>query len=385
MRSFVILMLIIVLLSCTVFAETGNSSLRIFGYFQNTYQHQYTTYNSDKFNSSSFLLQQLNLFLQRDINQNWTSFVNFELLNNYSSYRQWGAYNIEEAWIKYRLNENFNLKLGLQIPIFNYFNEIKNRTPLIPYVIRPLVYETSFSEFISTEEFTPARTFVQAYGFYQLNSAKLDYAVYLGNSPNVNSDPRYGQTGVDTTETFLIGGRLGIRYKELTLGFSGTYDKTNSYVGVEKYIGGKKNQFKDMKRGRIGGDFSYFWNKFSFWSEFILVIYDDDVEDKDLNRKFYYITAGYRISDQLLIYIGNMYSDENFSNEIIEFEGIEEDLIISEATVSMQVPHFGFSYTHNDRIVFKGQYGRVMVDSDINDKCHNQDANYYGLAVSVFF
>ena len=100
--------------------------------------------------SITFNLQQLNMFFQRDITQQWTSFVNVEILNNYSSSRQWGALNLEEAWVKYRRNNFFSLKLGLQIPIFNNLNEIKNRTPLLPYIIRPLVYETSMSEAISS-------------------------------------------------------------------------------------------------------------------------------------------------------------------------------------------------------------------------------------------
>jgi hypothetical protein len=92
-------------------------------------------------------------------------FCQFEVLNTFSSSRQWGAFNVEEAWVKYNPNMRFNLKLGLQIPIFNNLNEIKNRTPLLPYIIRPLVYETSFGEIFPIEEFVPARAFVQAYGF----------------------------------------------------------------------------------------------------------------------------------------------------------------------------------------------------------------------------
>ena len=39
------------------------------------------------------------------------------------------AFNLKEAWVRYLMSGAFNLKLGLQIPIFNHFNEIKNKMP----------------------------------------------------------------------------------------------------------------------------------------------------------------------------------------------------------------------------------------------------------------
>ena len=204
------------------FAQTEESDLRIFGYFQSSFQH-WTAIKPGGFNPgrpafNSFSVQQLNMFFQKDLARHWRAFINIEVLNNFSSSRQWGSLNLEEAWVRYRYNEHFKLKFGLLIPIFNHLNEIKNRTPLLPYVIRPLVYESSFSEFISVEEYIPARAFIQAYGFLPSTEAKLDYAIYLGNSPNINDREFFGPTGVDTTDTFLVGGRVGFRYKELKLG-----------------------------------------------------------------------------------------------------------------------------------------------------------------------
>ena len=172
-------------------AAAEDDELRVFGYSQNMLRHV----NDDMFDSNSFLLQQLNIFLQKPLGPRWTSFVNLEMVNSYSSFRRWGAFNLEEAWVRYRLNREFNLKLGLQIPIFNNFNEIKSQTPLIPYIIRPLVYESSFNEIILLDEFTPGRAFVQAYGFMPRGEVKIDYALYLGNSPNINGDA--GGTCID--------------------------------------------------------------------------------------------------------------------------------------------------------------------------------------------
>jgi hypothetical protein len=146
----------------------------------------------------------------------------------------------------------FNLKLGLQIPTFNNLNEFKNRTPLLPFIIRPLVYETSFGEFLALKDFVPARAFVQAYGFLPAGETKFDYAVYLGNSPNINTEPTRGQTGVDTTTAFLVGGRLGIRYGELKLGLSATYDKTNGLADLADTLHRRPAELQELPFTRLG-------------------------------------------------------------------------------------------------------------------------------------
>ncbi|MDH3217543.1 MAG: hypothetical protein OEN01_14875, partial [Candidatus Krumholzibacteria bacterium] len=64
-------------------AQRGESDLNIFGYFQVSLTHQATTDGDEKDNT--FNIQQLNLFLQKDLGKRWTSLVNFELVNNFSS------------------------------------------------------------------------------------------------------------------------------------------------------------------------------------------------------------------------------------------------------------------------------------------------------------
>ena len=166
------------------FAQSEETPIRIFGYFQNSLQH-WTALDFEtshpQFSAperrpaqNSFNLQQLNLFFSKNLARHWRAFVNFEILNSFSSQRQWGAINMEEAWVRYKASDRLNLKLGLLIPVFNNLNEIKNRTPLLPYIIRPLVYETSFSEFFgAVEEGTPARAFAQASGVIPAGKAKL--------------------------------------------------------------------------------------------------------------------------------------------------------------------------------------------------------------------
>ena len=145
-RKRTLILCFLLLATASAGAQSQEKPLRIFGYFQNSFQ-QWTAFEFRP-KQNSFSLQQLNLFFQKDLGTNWTAFVNFEFLNNFSSSRQWGSANLEETWVKYRASMRFNLKLGLLVPIFNNLHEIKNRTPLLPYIIRPLAYETSFSEFI---------------------------------------------------------------------------------------------------------------------------------------------------------------------------------------------------------------------------------------------
>jgi hypothetical protein len=362
-------------------AQREDTPLRIFGYFQNSLQHWTVSIYQPAQNS--FSLQQLNLFLQKDLGRNWTAFVNFEALNTFSSSRRWGAFNLEEAWVKYASNEKFNLKLGLQIPIFNNLNEIKNRTPLLPYIVRPLVYETSFGEFFPLEEFVPARAFVQAYGFLPAGEAKFEYAVYLGNSPNINADPENGQTGIDTTTTFLIGGRVGIRYRELKLGVSATREKTNGFSELAIPFGRPAADLQELPLKRLGGDLSYDLANFSLESEFIHAEVDAGIPELELSLKFYYATLGYHFSNALFGY-GSYWITDAHVAVLIPVVGQREDDDTRVSTV-------GLSYDLNDKIRLKAQFARVRDDTDIQKvpqdlsvKKHDR-FKVWAMAISVFF
>jgi hypothetical protein len=379
-RSTVSLLLLSLVVSDSL-AQREDAPLKVFGYFQNSLQH-WTAF-VDHPTQNSFNLQQLNLFFQKDLSRNWTAFVNFEALNTFSSSRQWGALNLEEAWVKYAPNMRFNLKLGLQIPIFNNLNEIKNRTPLLPYIIRPLVYETSFGEFFPLEEFVPARAFAQAYGFFPSGETKFDYAVYLGNSPNINNDPERGQTGVDTTTTFLVGGRLGIRHRELKLGLSATYEQFNDFINLAPLLGRQPAELEELPVTRLGGDLSYHFANFSFESEFILVDVHTGIPEMELALAFYYATLGYHFTEELFGYGSYLYTDVHRAL-LIPDVGVKED-------EDLFVPTMGLSYDLNDRIRLKGQFARIidqdklqLVSQDVVVKTE-ATFNVWALAVSVFF
>jgi hypothetical protein len=275
--------------------------------------------------------------------------------------------------------------LGLQIPIFNNLNEIKNRTPLLPYIIRPLAYETSFAEFIELEELVPARAYVQSYGFLPFGDLKIDYAAYIGNSPNINSLTEHRQTGIDTTFSALFGLRLGIRYNELKVGFSTTWDQSNFLVGAEEFIQTKVHNFEGIHRNRYGVDLSYNLGNFSFEGEFISVIYDDDIEEMNFNKKFIYGTVGYRLIEKVFIYGSYWFTDENYTLVEPKLNGSATEYEISHGDIDIVVPNMGIAYNFNDRITFKSQLAKARIIGDNPDILTDQNQKYFAIAVSVIF
>lgn len=349
-----------------LWAQSEAISPKIFGYFQSSFGYRKDI--GRPVQVKTFSLQQLNLFLQKDLTTKWTAFVNFEFVNSYSSFRNWGAQNLEEAWVSYRSSDQFKIKLGLQVPTFNNLNEIKNKTPLLPYIIRPLVYESSFNEIIALDEFTPTQAFIQAHGFIPGRNLKFDYAAFIGNSPNINNDPRRGQTGVDTTQYFLFGGRLGIRTNNLKLGISSTIDRVD-FFNVAVFLGYEPSKFIRVPRLRLGGDFSLNAGKWLWESEYTRVTYDDDHPLLNLDKEFYYGTLLHELNERLLFYTGYWVTREN-TLPVKDFD-------LFALTV-------GAACNLSETISTKAQYGRVRSETSLNPS-RVERANYYFLAMSVVF
>lgn len=347
-------------------AQSEAGALKVFGYFQAAFGRQKDV--DLKIELKTFTLQQLNLFLQKDLAQSWSAFVNFEVVNSYSSLREWGAFSLEEAWINYRRSRQFKLKLGLLTPAFNNLNEIKNRTPLLPYIIRPVIYESSFSENVETEEFVPGRAYVQAYGFIPVGSVKLDYAVYLGNSPNINTDRSRGVTGYDTSRTFLAGGRLGIRNDFFKAGVSATFDEYELQEELAKRLSLPPEHFESIPRLRRGADFSLTSRKWFFESEYIHVSYDFVLPQVDFDKRFFYATLGYHFSERVMAYVSYWDAKEN-------------SLPLREQ--GYQVPTVGATFKFSDDIVWKIQTANAHFDAT-NPRL-DATYNYSYLAVSVRF
>lgn len=358
------------------YGQEQENPLKVFGYFQNSFNQE--THDDQK-NYNSFNMQQLNIMFQKELLQDWTAFINFQAVNSFSAERQWGSFSIEEAWIRYRYDNHFNLKLGLQIPVFNRLNEIKNRTPLLPYIVVPLVYQDSFSEDIDIESYVPKRAFFQVYGYWSFyDDFKLDYAAYLGNSPNISRWQDIGNSGQDTTDTILSGGRIGIRYEGLKAGFSYTSDQVANFSadieGIdttnfpEMYEAQRSFIGKLVHRTRIGFDLSFEQGDWLFDAEYIDVLYDDK-SLLDLDKHFYYGTLGYEISDDFFSYLSYWFVKE-------EYEPV--------GSFNFRVLTPGLSYNLSERITLKAQYARVLFET--NGAIHtNANFSYYSSAISVYF
>ncbi len=347
------------------FGQSDNAGLKVFGYFQASLGAEEDLETNRE--SNSFTLQQLNLFLQKDLTQNWTAFVNFEFVNSYSSLYNWGAFSLEEAWVNYRRSDQFKLKLGLLTPAFNNLNEIKNRTPLLPYIIRPLIYESSLREVFAIEDFTPARAFVQAYGFIPAGNAKFDYAAYLGNSPNINNDSYRGSTGLDTSRTFLLGSRVGLRYKFFKAGLSTTFDKEDLSSLADTLQVTAKDLHSTL-RTRLGGDLSFHSAKWLLEAEFIFVKYDFDRPEVNFDERFIYGTLGYHFSERFFVYGSYWVAHGNY---------------LPFGDEGFWVPTFGVTYSLNDVIILKAQTAELH--SERSNPAVKSKSGYTYFAISVVF
>jgi len=318
--------------------------------------------------------------------QDWRAFVNFEILNTFSSSRQWGAFNLEEAWVRYKPSDRFNMKFGLLIPTFNNLNEIKNRTPLLPYIIRPIIYETSFTEFFQgVEEGAPSRAFVQASGILPIGEGKFDYAFYIGNSPNISDKNEDEQTGVDITNTFLVGGRVGFRFNDMKAGFSVTRDNVN-LTWDESFQGEPLFTYEEVPRIRLGGDLSFHLGQLFFEGEIISIAYNDDLPEISIDKLFYYGTLGYQITEQLFPYVSYYFIEWDFP---FIASSIPE-LIINTGIGKMEGLTFGISFNLNDVITFKGQFIPVILNDELplitNEEITiKRKLNIIAIAASVYF
>lgn len=376
--------LLVVLLLASGPVAAQSEGLQIFGYFQSIFTHQtrLKTQFDEAPTQNSFSTQQQNLFFQRDLDRQWRTFINLEFVNSFSSARQWGSASLEEVWIRYRAGRRLNVKLGQSIPVFNNLNEIKTKTPLLPYIIRPLVYEASFSEFIAVEEYLPQRAFVQAYGYLPTRRLKLDYAVYLGNGPNINSDSEGSQTGVDTTDSFLVGGRLGLRTEAMKIGLSAARDHVYGLIPADLTVVGLAPN-EQITRRRLGTDFSWIWEGWSIETEGIWLTYDDDTPGFSKDKRFVYGTIGCLVTEQTFLFASYWLGEEDFTQPI-DGDGSTGPVRGEARTI---VPNVGVSYQVRDNIVLKTHLAKVRVEGKIPAADLVEDGDFYHLsaALSVVF
>ena len=365
-------------------AQVSEGPIRVFGYFQSQFTHNDGSAFSTE-DTNTFLLQQLNIFLQKDLSRNFAALIDLEVLNSFSTRDAQGDLNLQEAWVRYRAGPHFNIKVGLQIPTFNHLNTLKNRTPILPYVVRPLVYESSFTQIASLEEYIPDRAFVQAYGTLASGAVKFDYSIMLGNSPNERTNEDRGQSGADTTNTVLIGGRIGIRTVLFKLGGSVTRDKVNRFLFLADNLNIDPDILTRMPRTRFGIDARFSLGFITFEGEWIRVQYDEDVPLLSADKTFYYGTLSSLLLDRLTVYATYWVTRENRAQFLPDMEILENLPIVPDFLSTVRAPSFGAAFDVQDRVVLKGQFTHVRRSTDNERLPVGPSYNTYSLGVSVFF
>lgn len=333
-------------------ALQAQDDLNIFGYFQSQFRYSnessfaevltpgQTNY-TDKARTA-FTIQHLNVLASKNLSERTSAFLNAELVNAFDSQAGFGELRIQEAWFRYRHDRSFSVRAGLLLPTFNNLNEIRNRSPLLPYILRPLPYENSLSQVSEAAAFAPQRAYVDVSGTLAPSDAfMIDYAAHLGTAEEEFGTAVLSGTtpaGLDTTSYFSTGGRIGARYEGFKVGVSATYDYEN--VGIDlpaplapalpllrsAGIDISADGVQAVPRIRLGADLSGTFGPVFFEGEYIAV--DLDVQDDeqalldllsggnatvgipsnpivptDLDRTFFYGLAGVNfLDDRFFLY-----------------------------------------------------------------------------------
>ncbi len=378
LNRIVLSLILLLSVSKLSFAQTDN--LNIFGYYQINYTN-FNTYVGDTKNMdvSSFLMQQMNVFLQKNLTTELSSFINLEFTNSFSSKDTIGGLKIEEAWLKYSPSALLNVKAGILTPRFNNFNEIKNRTVLLPYVYRPIAYETYFFKQFGTGEFVPTSANLQVYGAIPVGDLSVNYAAFYGNSETsmLNTNSSFWGPGQDPTPYKMFGGRIGFEYGDLQLGASVTSDKKRFDLHNNGfYIDSLKIGY--IPRTRFGTYLNYSVAGFELEAELIKVYYDIPQDKKntlamnpffpkDFDKTYSHVNLLYNIFDNLAAYVGYDY-----------LKG-QDNLFISNG---LKVYSYGAYYRASDAVLLKAQYVHQNFDMGFFGKGTRND---YLVGASVSF
>lgn len=395
--------------------------LDVYGYFQAKYAANYNGV-AEKF-QSNFVNQQLNLFLTKGLGGDFSSLVNLQWSTNFSTLDNWGTFKVSDAWLKWAPDEAFKVKTGLLVPKFGHFNEIKDKTPLQPYIWRPLVFESTLAPTMDLTAFVPNLAMAQVEGTISTGATKFDYAVFGGNSDFLVSQAGFAKApGNDTSNNKMVGGRLGLRTGNGTvgrfdIGVSSTYDQTTS-----PFLGGVVNIYNiqvvpavntarakanlpalptfaplhSTERIRLGGDLTWTGHGLTLESEVIKVLYNlDDAGQAaldalhksqlpnvkgtigtSLDKTFYTANLTYDLqgrADKFFVTGGWSYlQDETYTGGPLQAVGEGTNLYCA-----------GGGFRPNDRVSIKLQLVKIV--DDMNSDHSLFDLNQVLVATSVFF
>jgi hypothetical protein len=180
---------------------------------------------------------------------------------------------------------------------------------------------------------------------------------------------------VDTTQAFMAGFRVGLRHKETTLGISLTSEPVdlNIYPGAADTLGVDPASIDEVRFTRIGLDFyTRIW-RITAESEYININYDEDLDEVDLDKEFWYGTLGYHFDEQWYVYTSRWHTEEALWHPALG--GVHRTFVISGV---------GARFALNDRLTFKFQYGKGEYEFEEFDT-EEYDFDHTSLGVSVLF
>jgi hypothetical protein len=368
----------IILTACSIFllvysTINAQSPIDIYGYAQSSFYMFHNTFTpyppsgEDNYTYKNMGVNQLNLFFGKDLGDDFSGFINFEFINNYSSNNGFGSFNLQEAYLKWDYSDFLKVKFGMLIPQFNSLFEIYNRTPLLPYLIMPKLYDATSGDLVNTFDILPQKALIQLNGSVPVESANIEYALFMGNPPNSyisspanNILPGYVPYGQSAVNFISVGGRLGIKLNNFRAGVSASFDQYNGRIFI-KDSQGDTADIGDINRARYGADLYYkIWN-FELSGEYLIVknFVPSAIQDSlnlwssqdpyfignSLDKKFYYATLLYNITDNLFCYVMWDYLNDEINPYYFGLDGYYGY-------------HFGGGYNINDNIVLKFQYNK---------------------------
>lgn len=393
----------------------------IFGYAQITLTGNKDLADDNVRPKTTFSVQEFDLFFQKTLSPKITMLADIQFNGNYSTSKSWGSMALDELWIKFSPYRQLNIKVGKLLPTFNSFNEIKTKFPLFPYIVRPIVYETSFQESLALNRWAPEHAMMQIFGTQPINEAKLDYAIFGGNSEFLETEVKGSGTltlpGDDTTNFKLVGGRVGMRTSGIKFGVSGTYDYARNDV-INTSVADQNAQFEiinshlppgapaipaipklgEIPRARLGIDLSYTGHGLTVEGEYILIKEMPSDKEKanldrivsgttipagimgpnavqtigtDLTKSFWYVNVMYD-------FLEKFYASAGFSNQ-----ADASDLMVSKDGVSALL--FCLGYRLTDNVTIKTELTNIRNDIMSDEAVIELNQIIGQVAVSVFF
>ena len=402
-KSFLLFFLL--LISLTQISLKAQDDLEVFGYAQpyfNSYSSEYgepgPPEGEENYKYYTMGISQLNLFFKKGFGDDFSAFINFELVNNYSSDRGFGGFSLQEAYLRWNYSDELKVKFGMLIPTFNQLYEIYNKTPLLPYVFRPKLYETNQGNLVDVFSFLPQKALVQASGVLNAGDVKFDYAAYLNfptngffSSEDNDLIPGYVAYGQSAVKYLGVGGRLGFRYDKLNVGVSAGVDKENRrnyrqtvYQKYNYYLddstsavyANDETSLGDLNRFRLGFDLSFTLGDFTLSGEYLSVKTDIPTSSQEILNQWnaddpYFIGKGF---DKSFYYGSLLYniSDKFFAYAMYDYMQDEADpFFFGEDGYGGY--SFGGGYNLNDYVVFKVQYVTNNAKFDVQEIDYNGD------------